>query len=141
MAVRGRHSARHPVVFVSSGVDRTKQSFKDQADINFIMGRYLRSGNVDWLSRHEGTFGTVEPQTFHECMNVVSRAKEMFADLPSAVRKRFSNSPADFMAFMADSNNIAEMRKLGLAKPEPEAPPAPAPAPSAPPAPSPAPTQ
>lgn len=120
MKVRGRFSERVPVVFVSSGVDRTKQSFKEQTDINHIMGRYLKSGNVDWTSKYPGTFGELEPQTFHEAMNVVAKAKEMFADLPSEVRKRFGNEPGEFLKFMNDPANLDEMRKLKLVLPEPE---------------------
>lgn len=118
--VRGRHSERKPVVFASTGEDRTKQSFKDTTDINHIMGRYLRSGNIDWSAKHAGSYGEIEPQTFHEAMNVVARAKEMFADLPAPVRKRFGNEPAAFLEFFNNSDNIDEMRKLGLAEPEKE---------------------
>lgn len=122
MDIRGRSSPRIPVL-VAPGPDRSKQSFKDQCDINFIMGRYLRSGNIDWLSRHDGVFGEVPAQTFHDAMNIVAKAKEMFADLPAEVRKRFANSPEEFLKFSQASDkdgvllNIDELRKLGLAKP------------------------
>lgn len=144
--VRNRFSARREVLARTTGVDRTKQSFKDQSDINHIMGRYLRSGNVDWLSRHQGAYGVFEPQTFQDCMNIVAKAKEMFADLPAAVRKRFGHDPREFVAFSADAKNLDELRKLGLAKPAETSPAAsgsssPTPAPIAAPAPPGAPTQ
>lgn len=127
---RNRFSRRRPIIVdLSARPDRAKQSMKDQCDINFIMGRYLKSGNVDWLSRHAGAYGEVPSQSFQECMNIVAKAKEMFADLPSEVRKRFSQSPMEFMDFMHDGKNLPEMRRLGLAKPEP----APAAVPPAPP--------
>lgn len=120
MSVRNRFSARNPVVLDTSvEPDLAKQSMKDQCDINFIMGRYLRSGNIDWLAKHDGKYADVQPQTFHEAMNVVAKAKEMFQELPAAVRKRFGHSPQAFLEFMHDSSNIDEMRKLGLAKPAP----------------------
>lgn len=114
-----------------SGSGRTKQSFKDQCDINFIMGRYLKSGNVDHLAVHGGKYGDVSPLSFHEAMNIVATAEQMFADLPSDLRKRFGHDPASFLEFVqkrdADGNlvNAAEMRLLGLAKPLPEPEPTP----------------
>lgn len=106
------------VRFVGEG--RTKQSFKDQADINFIMARYLKSGSLDYVARHEGKYGEVSPLSFHEAMNIVARSQEMFDDLPSELRKRFGHDPAAFLAFVQDSKNIDEMRKLGLASPAPQ---------------------
>jgi len=116
---RSRFSPRNPVVVDTSVLpDRAKPSMKDSSDINFIMSRYLRTGNVDWLAKYPGEFGHVESQTFHGCMNVVAKAEQMFADLPSAVRKRFSNEPREFLAWAQDSKNLPEARKLGLAPPE-----------------------
>lgn len=110
------------------GSGRTKQSFKDQCDINFIMARYLKSGQVDHLATHGGQYGDISPLSFHEAMNICAKATEMFGDLSSDVRKRFANDPARFLEFVqkrdADGNlvNAAEMRLLGLAPPlaEPE---------------------
>lgn len=108
------------VWFVGEG--RTKQSFKDAADINNIMARFLKSGSVDYIVKHEGRYGDVSPQDFHGAMNIVAKAEQMFADLPSELRKRFANNPASFLAFVQDSKNIDEMRRLGIAKalPKPE---------------------
>jgi len=124
MRARSKFSPRNPVVSDTSVLpDRAKQSMKDQCDINFIMSRYLRSGNIDWASKHQGSYGDIEPLDFHEAMGIVAKAKEMFADLPSAVRKRFSNEPRSFLEFLHDPANQAEARKLGLAAREaPQAP-------------------
>lgn len=108
------------------GPGRTKQSFKDQTDINLIMGRYLKGGVVDHLATHGGKYGDVSPLSFHEAMEIVAKSQEMFLDLPSELRKRFSNEPALFLDFVqkVDSEgnlvNLDEMRRLGLARPAPE---------------------
>jgi len=118
MRARNRFSPRVPVVCDTSVLpDRAKQSMKDQCDINFIMGRYLKSGNVDWLAKHAPSYGDIEPIDFHQAMGIVAKAKESFADLPSDVRKRFSQSPAEFLAFCHDGANLDEARRLGLAPP------------------------
>lgn len=97
---------------------RTKQSQKDQCDINFIMAKYLKSGNVDHLAKYQGRYGYAEAITYREALDTVIRAEEMFADLPSEVRTRFDNNPEKFLEFAQDEKNLPEMRKLKLAHPE-----------------------
>lgn len=95
----------------------TKQSMADACDINRIMRRYLVSGTIDHLARHGGQYGFATSQTFHDAMNIVAVAEQMFADLSSDLRTRFSNDPAKFLDFVQDHRNVDEMRRLGLAKP------------------------
>lgn len=92
-----------------------KQSFKDESDINLIMRKYQKSGAISWLARHEGDFADVSSFDFLDAQLTVAKAKEMFADLPSSVRSRFQNDPAEFLFFMSDSGNQEEAVKLGLA--------------------------
>lgn len=113
------------VKFVNVGVSRTKQSFKKDCDINVILRQFIKSGSVNHLAKYGGEFGNVDPLTFHESMNVVAKAKEMFMDLPSGLRKRFNNEPSEFLKFAQDEKNIGELRVLGLAKPAAAAPVAP----------------
>lgn len=115
---------------------RTKQSFKKECDINHIMGRYLKSGNVDHLVKHAGQFGFAPAYTFQDAMNSVLKAEEMFMDLPSEVRARFGNSPSAFLDFAQRSENIDELRRLKLAPPAPKAPPSSSSAPIAAPGPT-----
>lgn len=100
------------------GPGRTKQSFKDAADINNIMAKFVRTATTDYVSRHEPHYGDFSPVDFQSSMNVVARANEMFADLPARIRKRFANDPTEFLRFIQDRENIPEMRKLGLVLPD-----------------------
>lgn len=101
----------------------TQQHFKDECDINYIMRRYRETGFlVDPLKS-----ATAKPQfgdfstafDFHEAQNVIAKANEAFAALPSEVRKRFANDPGEFLAFMEDERNIDEAVKLGLVEKPP----------------------
>lgn len=92
-----------------------KQSFKEECDINRIMAKYQKTGAVSWLTKHEGSYGDVSSFDFLDAQLVVAKAKEMFADLPSSVRSRFSNDPAEFLFFMQDTGNAEEAIRLGLA--------------------------
>lgn len=120
MEIRNRFSPqkRVQVVCGGEGKSRAKQSFKKDCDINVIMGRYLKSGNIDHLAKHGGSYGFASVLTFHEAMNVVRKAEEMFLDLSSELRRKFHNDPAVFLEFVQNPVNLPEMRKLGLAKAE-----------------------
>lgn len=98
--------------------DRTKQSFKAEADINHIMARYQRTGVLDFAQKHEPQYGDVTGLDFEVGMQAIARAKAMFADLPSSVRARFDNNPAEFLDFVQDERNRDEARAMGLLKPE-----------------------
>lgn len=117
---RSKFSPRNPVGVDCTGDEvHTKQSMRDQCDINVLMARYLKSGNIDHVTKYQGVYGVVEPVTFMEAMLTVAKGKEVFADMPSEVRKRFANDPTEFLKFVSSPGNELEMEKLGLTKPKP----------------------
>lgn len=105
----------------------TKQSFADQCDINKILKQYKMTGQIRHISAKAaiGSYEDLpEPQDFQEAMNLVIASEKSFATLPSHVRARFGNDPAQFLGFMADPSNQDEIIKLGLARdsrPQPQA--------------------
>jgi len=103
---------RHQIAFTGKG--RTKQSMKDECDINKIMAKYQRTGLIAHAQQHGGEYGFADSATFHEAMNVVSKANSMFAELPSTVRERFNGDPAQFLDFVQNPANENEMRSLGI---------------------------
>ena len=58
-------------------------------------------------------------------MNIVTRAQQMFEELPSKIRNKFKNDPSAFLDFVADPLNRPEMDEMGLT--EAKVPPEPAP--------------
>lgn len=91
-----------------------KQSFKEECDINRIMFKYQKSGTVTWLNSREPTYRDVSGGDFRTAMDLVVKANESFAALPSSVRTRFHNDAGEFLAFMDDKSNLDEAIKLGL---------------------------
>lgn len=95
----------------------TQQQFKEEADINTIVDRFLRSGvmptpvNMPQYVDYEGVFD------FQSAMNVVRQADENFMRLDAKVRSRFNNSPQEFLEFFANPDNAQEAIRLGLAVP------------------------
>lgn len=93
----------------------TKQSMKDECDVNRILKNYKKTGllpNVD-ASHLYGDF--VDVPDYQDAMNVVIRANEQFAGLDSKLRDRFSNDPSKFLQFVSDEKNLEEMYHIGLA--------------------------
>jgi len=103
------------------------QSFKDECDINKIMSKYQKTGALDWVNKHGAQYGDVTAMDFMDAMDTVVKGREMFDALPSSIRDRFRNDPAEFLDFMHDEKNLPEMRELGLAKAPPEPEPTPTP--------------
>lgn len=96
------------------GRGRTKQAMRKECDINVIMAKYAKTGLVNHFSRYGGDYGFASSVSFHEAMNVVTKADQMFDDLPSKVRRRFNGDPASFLDFVQDPENAEEMIELGL---------------------------
>lgn len=70
-----------------------------------------------------GDFTTLDD--FQTAQNQIAEANSQFAELPSRIRERFSNSPKALVAFLSDETNLLEAVELGLvaappSEPEPE---------------------
>ncbi|AXH73030.1 MAG: internal scaffolding protein [Microviridae sp.] len=93
---------------------RTKQSFKDECDINKIMAQFQTSGVLEFTTRHEPQYGDVTGLDFVQAMNTVATARDMFQAMPAHLRERFANNPANFLDFVQDPENRLEAERLGL---------------------------
>lgn len=92
---------------------RTKQSHKNESDINLIMAKYIKTGVIEHGRKHAPRYGFATAMDFHSAMNTITEATEMFADLPSKLRARFENDPAKFLAYCEDPDAAAALLKEG----------------------------
>jgi len=103
---------------IKCGVGRTKQKVGVEHDINKLVARYQKTGDVCVLGLdHQGQFIDVATVgDYHDCQNRVLAAQSAFSALPSLVRKRFGNSCDAFMDFMSNlgPDSVDEAVKLGL---------------------------
>ncbi len=97
---------------------RTKQSFKDECDINLIMAKYQKTGAIAHVNRHGADYGFATSQDFSEAMRTVVVAQDMFDGLPSSIRNKFSNDPGQFLDFVQEADNKAEAIELGIFPPD-----------------------
>jgi phage internal scaffolding protein len=97
----------------------TQQQFADEADINTIVNRFLKTGVLPTPNTFpqyvdfEGVFD------YQSAMNLVRAADESFLRMDAKVRARFNNSPQEFLEFFANPENVQEAIRLGLAIPQP----------------------
>lgn len=86
------------------GPSRTKQSFRDECDINKIVSRIREGGftPMTYTALRGAWYGDVSkmPDSFQGAQEVILRVKATFSSLPSDVRERFMNDPARFVAFV-----------------------------------------
>jgi len=96
----------------------TQQQFAEEADINTIVNRFLKSGVLPTPAQmpqyvdYEGVFD------FQSAMNAVRLADENFMRMDAKIRSRFNNSPQEFLEFFANPDNTQEAIRLGLAIPQ-----------------------
>lgn len=108
-----------PIVFDEPTL--TQQHFKDDCDINNIVRRFIDTGSwSDELATRRPMFGDfTQSHDYYEAQNIIAESKTLFEELPSALRKRFNNEPAEMLAFLENENNRQEAVALGLVNPDP----------------------
>lgn len=110
-----REAASDAAAFRSDAPSLTIQSEKDNCDINVIIKRFGVTGVVPQNIRQplQGDFTGVSD--FRSAMDAVVQAQRSFDQLDAKSRARFNNDPQLFLEFCSDKENLAEMRKMGLA--------------------------
>lgn len=101
-------------VKLDTGEGLTEQSHKNQTDMNYILKDYAKTGLMKHVKENEGRYDDIDVQDFQEAMFIVTNANNMFEQLPSLIRKRFQNNPIEFMEFVHNPANKAEMQKMGI---------------------------
>ena len=97
----------------------TKQSFKDEVNINNILKRYTQTGEIDLKPQALPFTDCTQAKSFSDMCSQISEAENYFMSLPAEVREEFDNDVIEFVDFMSDDNNLEEAYEMGiLSKPE-----------------------
>lgn len=106
---------------------RTQQSFADECDINRIMSKFRKTGELNHLAKVNPTYGDFSSGAdYKESLDQVKAAQADFGSLSAEIRSAMDNNPAVFLEFMADPENEDAAREMGLLAPlETPAPPPP----------------
>ncbi len=112
---RTAYGPHYSSTFETGPVSKTQQSAKDDCDINVIMDRHKNGVPPAYGETRQAVYGDFSDFPDYETASVaVANANSLFANLPASIRKRFENSPGQFLDFVADPENKAEAIELGL---------------------------
>jgi len=93
---------------------RAQQHHKDECDINVILERFGRTGQVP-VNTISGTYGDFSGvHDYHTALNAIIASESEFAALPAKSRNRVDNEPSKLIDFLDDPKNQAEAESLGL---------------------------
>lgn len=96
----------------------TRQSEMDACDIHNVLKQFSQQGfeNLVRENAAKGQYADLPDEVdYQTSLNTVLAAQASFATLPSQVRERFHNNPAEFLEFLTDPANQDEAIRLGLA--------------------------
>ena len=88
---------------------RTKQQFKDSADVNQILKKAQKAGTLSHLEKHGAYYGDFADFDFDAAQFALAKASSVFEELPSEIRKEFDHSPAKFFEFVNDPANAGDL--------------------------------
>lgn len=93
----------------------TIQEQADEADINVIWDRYVKTGAMPEV-RMPPQFGDFETEVsdYHSALELIRAADASFMSLPATVRSEFDNDAGKFVAFASDPANMEALAKLGV---------------------------
>ena len=108
-----RPRVRRPKQF--RGESKTKQSFKDECDINVIVRRYREQGQIPPFNLQRPVYADFSNvDDYLTALNRVRSAQAAFAALPSKVRDHVKNDPAELIRLVMDPSRREELVELGL---------------------------
>lgn len=93
----------------------TRQEYVRECDLNDIMRRYAAGLAPLPVGSREPMYGDFSAvPDYQGALQIVIDAQSRFSELPSDLRKRFANDPAQLMEFLSDESNRDEAVRLGL---------------------------
>ena len=113
-----KNGTRRVAIDFTNDVSMTKQSFKEECDINNILAKYKKTGLLDHVNNYQGDYTDVTSMgDYHQSQNMVIQANETFMSLPAEIRTQFANDPGQFLDFVENPDNKLAMEEMGLLKP------------------------
>lgn len=109
------YAHQRPRPTLGCGRGRTKSEFARECDINYLYKRFRKTGE---FPQPQGKLVyadmTALPSSYHEALNLINSVSVKFSSLPSEVRQKYHNDPAEYLAALEAEQ--AEARKADLAR-------------------------
>lgn len=125
--IEQRPTGARKVATVNTLPSLADQSQKNACDVNRIIARYKKTGQITHTSKKQALYADLSEVTdLIGALEQVSKAADAFDALPAQLRKKLNNDPVNLLEYLADPNNDEEAIRYGI-KTRPQQP-APAPA-------------
>lgn len=96
----------------------TDASHGEDADINVIMNRFMKTGQLPNIKIRQAQYADVSEMTdLLEQQIRVREAQAAFDSLPATLRSRLNGDPNEFIKFLNNDENYEEAVELGLIDP------------------------
>ena len=93
----------------------TKQTFKDQCDINRVLDRAKTGAGLSHLANYGGLYGDFsnwDERTYEDMQAQMAQGISIFNDLPAELRQEFDNNPGKFFGFVNDPANKDRLEEI-----------------------------
>lgn len=91
---------------------RTKQSQKDETDINKMLARASREKTLSHLEKYEPMYADFSDYDFEENQKKLVQANTIFEELPAEIKREFAQSPEEFFNYVTNPENAARLPEL-----------------------------
>lgn len=93
---------------------KTRQSEADSCDINKIMERFNRTGQLPRMQSLPPQYGDARIVDYQTAMQIVKDSNDAFMQLPATTRRHFGDSPQNFMSALQDPSDDMKKQLLKL---------------------------
>jgi len=103
------------------GSSRTQTQFAAECDVNNILKKYRNTGMLNHVMKTQGNYGDFSSvDDYQTTLHKLTTAQDNFLALPSELRSKFNNDPANLISFINDPKNYDDSVKYGLIIPRPK---------------------
>jgi phage internal scaffolding protein len=104
-----------PCDFDTGSESMTKQSMKEECDINNILRQYQMTGVLSHVNEAQPQYADLpEPLEYQEALHKVQEAEAAFYRLPKEVRDRYGNDPAGLLQALANPAEAGFLQEQGI---------------------------
>ncbi|AXL15212.1 internal scaffolding protein [Microviridae sp.] len=97
----------------------TKQSFKQECDINYIVKKFQTTGQLPISNTLEPQFGNAPTIDLKESLDLVKNLHREFDELPAKIKAVFGNDPSNYGQFLSDYEELPESLSMD-SSPDPD---------------------
>lgn len=91
---------------------KTKQSQKDETDINKLLTRASRSDQLTHLAQYQAQYGDFSTYDFEAHITKIAEGQTIFENLPAETKREFDQNPQKFFEYVTKPENLGRLPEL-----------------------------